>query len=602
MWGELEEEGQETRRTSSLRLMARLWPYVRPRLGTFLGAGALLLLSVAGELAAPLVLRRVIDVSIPRGSIGEIVLLSGVFAGLFGLVMALSYLQVVMATRIGLSVVRDVKGGVFSHMLTLSRSFFDRHPTGRLMARVESDGEKIRMLFSDVSMALLRSLALVVGTLAVMAATDLRITGAVLVLIVPVALLTVPVLRYMRTLYGRLRSAFARVSSVVAEYVRSIPVLQVFGATSTAAEKLHRAGEEYVRREVRAMGWEYTFWSFLGSCEIVAVAVILFAGRGGLASGVLTAGTVVLFVEYTRRLFQPILMFSSTLNQVQRGLASADRLFGILDTETLTPDGTLGREAFPPDWSEIRFEDVWFRYAEDDDWALRGMSLTLRRGEMVALVGASGGGKSTVVGLLMRFYTPQRGRITVDGVDIAHLRLEVWRSRLGMVLQDVNLFSGSLSENLTVFDPSVRREDQMAAMRAIDAEDLVERLPGGLDTGIAEGGTNLSMGERQLVSFARAVLRQPDILVLDEATSSVDPGTEKRIQRATDLMVEDRTALVVAHRLGTVLHAGRILVIQGGRVIEEGPHAELLARGGVYSGLCRLQLGRADGEEGRIDA
>ncbi|MFO7949754.1 MAG: ABC transporter ATP-binding protein [Candidatus Fermentibacteraceae bacterium] len=602
MWGELEEEGRETRRTSSLRLMARLWPYVRPRLGTFLGAGALLLLSVAGELAAPLVLRRVIDVSIPSGSIGEIVLLSGLFAGLFGLVMALSYLQVVMATRIGLAVVRDVKGGVFSHMLTLSRSFFDRHPTGRLMARVESDGEKIRMLFSDVSMALLRSLALVVGTLAVMAATDLRITGAVLVLIVPVALLTVPVLRYMRTLYGRLRSAFARVSSVVAEYVRSIPVLQVFGATGTAAEKLHRAGEEYVRREVRAMGWEYTFWSFLGSCEIVAVAVILFAGRGGLASGVLTAGTVVLFVEYTRRLFQPILMFSSTLNQVQRGLASADRLFGILDTETLTPDGVLGRKAFPPDWSEIRFEDVWFRYAEDDDWALRGMSMTLRRGEMVALVGASGGGKSTVVGLLMRFYTPQRGRITVDGMDIADLRMEVWRSRLGMVLQDVNLFSGSLSENLTVFDPEVPREDQMAAMRAIDAEDLVERLPGGLDTEIAEGGTNLSMGERQLVSFARAVLRQPDILVLDEATSSVDPGTEKRIQRATDLMVEDRTALVVAHRLGTVLHASRILVIQGGRVIEEGPHAELLARGGVYSGLYRLQLGRSDGEEDRIDA
>ncbi len=601
MWGELEDDRPDTRRTSSIRLMARLWPYVRPRLGTFLGAGALLLLSVAGELAAPLVLRRVIDVSIPEESIVEIVLLSCLFAGLFGLVMVLSYLQVVMATKIGLAVVRDVKGGVFSHMLTLSRAFFDRHPTGRLMARVESDGEKIRMLFSEVSMALLRSLALVAGTIGVMAATDLRITGAVVLLIIPVAVLTLPVLRYMRTLYGRLRSAFARVSSVAAEYVRSIPVLQVFGATDTAARKLHQAGREYVRREVRAMGWEYTFWSFLGSCEIVAVAVILFAGRGGLASGVLTAGTVVLFVEYTRRLFQPILMFSSTLNQVQRGLASADRLFGILDTETLTPDGTLGREAFPSDWREIRFEDVWFRYAEDDDWALRGMSMCIRRGEMVALVGASGGGKSTVVGLLMRFYTPQKGRITVDGVNVADLRLDVWRSRLGMVLQDVNLFSGSLSENLTVFDPEVPRKAQMDAMRAIDAEDLVERLPHGLNTGIAEGGTNLSMGERQLVSFARAVLRQPDILVLDEATSSVDPGTEKRIQRATDLMVEDRTALVVAHRLGTVLHATRILVIQGGRVVEEGPHEELLARKGVYAGLYRLQLGRTDGR-GRIDA
>jgi ATP-binding cassette subfamily B protein len=599
MYGDYEEEAPRARRTSSLRLMGRLWPYVRPRLGTFLAAGGLLLLSVAGELSAPLVLRRVIDVSIPDGSTGEIVLLSGLFAGIFVAVMLLSYLQVVMATKIGLAVVRDVKDGVFTHMLTLSRSFFDSHPTGRLMARVESDGEKIRMLFSEVSMALLRSLAMVLGTLAVMAFTDLRITGAILLLIVPVALITLPVLRYMRTLYGRLRSAFARVSSVVAEYVRSIPVLQAFGATETAASKLHAAGEDYVRREVTAMGWEYTFWSFLGSCEIVAVAVILLAGRGGLASGVLTAGTVVLFVEYTRRLFQPILMFSSTLNQVQRGLASADRLFGILDTPTLTPDGHLGGEAFPDDWSEIRFRDVWFRYSPDDDWALRGLSMRLRRGEMVALVGASGGGKSTVVKLLMRFYTPQRGRITVDGVDIADLSLEVWRGRLGMVLQEVNLFSGTLADNLTVFDPEVPRGRQMEAMRAIDAHDLVERLPHGLDTEIAEGGTNLSMGERQLVSFARAVLRQPDILVLDEATSSVDPGTEKRIQRATDLMVEDRTALVVAHRLTTVMHASRILVIQGGRVAEEGTHGELLARGGVYAGLCRLQLG---GEEGRRDA
>jgi ATP-binding cassette subfamily B protein len=194
----------------------------------------------------------------------------------------------------------------------------------------------------------------------------------------------------------------------------------------------------------------------------------------------------------------------------------------------------------------------------------------------------------------MRFYRPQRGSITLDGVDICDLRLDVWRSRLGMVLQDVNLFSGTFSENLTVFDPTVPKEEQLAAMDAIDARDLVERLPAGLETEIAEGGSNLSMGERQLVSFARAVLRRPDILVLDEATSSVDPGTEKRIQRATDLMVEDRTALVVAHRLGTVLHASRILVIQGGRVIEEGPHQELLARGGVYAGLCRLQLGRRE--------
>jgi len=347
---------------------------------------------------------------------------------------------------------------------------------------------------------------------------------------------------------------------------------------------------DYLDREVKAYFWEYGFWSFLGSCEILAVIVILLSGRGGVAAGAVTVGTVVMFVEYTRRLFGPVVMFSETLNMVQRAAASAERLFDILETESLTPDGHLGEEDFPEDWDEIRFQGIWFRYSEEARWALQDVTFSIPRGSLVALVGASGGGKSTIVSLLLRFYEPTRGTITIGGKDIREFRLGVWRKRLGLVLQNVNLFPGTLSENLTVFDRDIPAEAQVAALKTIEAEDLLTLIPGGLDGSISEGGLNLSMGQRQLVNYARAVLRRPEVLVLDEATSSVDPGTERRMQRSTDLIIQGRTALVVAHRLSTVTHASVILVVQHGRIQESGTHRELLERGGVYAGLCLLQL------------
>ncbi|MCK4806019.1 MAG: ABC transporter ATP-binding protein [Candidatus Aegiribacteria sp.] len=577
------------RKTSTFGVLRKIYPFLKPHKKAFAIATFLLFMSVVGELAGPLILRMVIDTAIPDKSVRDIVFYSLLFAGTFSFAMVMSYLQVIITTKVGLSVVRDLKEKVFRHMLSLSLSFFDRNPTGKLMARVESDSERVRMLFSDVSMALLRNVAMVCGTLGIMLAADAAITKWIIILLLPVALLTVPVLKKMRKLYRRVRSAYARISGFVAEYVRSVPVLQVFGATGMASLKIHDEGQRFLNREVKAYFWEYGFWSFLGSCEILAVIVILLSGRAGVISGAVSVGTVVMFVEYTRRLFGPVVMFSETLNMVQRAAASAERLFDILATETLTPDGHLNDEDFPDDWKEIRFESVWFKYPEGR-WVLKDVNFTVTRGSMVALVGASGGGKSTIVSLLMRFYEPTEGRITINGTDIREFRLSVWRSRLGLVLQNVNLFSGTLSENLTVFREGIPASSQRKALKVIEAEDILEVIPGGLDGSISEGGLNISMGQRQLINYARAVLKEPEILVLDEATSSVDPGTEKRIQRSTDLIVMNRTALVVAHRLSTVTHASKILVVQHGVIAEEGTHEELLRLEGIYAGLCRLQL------------
>lgn len=580
---------RDSRKYGVVELLKIIYPFIKPFLWQFFAATALLLVSTACSLAAPLILREVIDKAIPAKDVAQVFRLAVIFAAVFIFSVFISYAQIIMTTKIGLSIIRDLKARLFSHLLTLSMAYYDANPPGKLMARVESDTERVRMLFSDVSMALLSNVIMFSGTLAIMMLSNSKMTLLVMALLLPVAFTTYFFLNLTRKLTTKVRVSFAKMTAFITEYVRAVQVLQIFKATKMAHEKMHEVGKDYLKKEVKAYVVEYAYWSFIGACEIIVVIIILLGGRNSLATGAVTIGTVVLFVEYTRRLFMPLVQFSETLNQVQRAFASADRIFSILDTRTKTPDGDLGEDDFPEDWKEITFERVWFKYK--DSWVLKNVSFSIPKGAMYAIVGASGSGKTTLISLLLRFYEPTHGSIKIGGTDIRNFKLDVWRSKIGLVLQSVSLFSGSLSENISVFNSEISQYSQKKALETMHAWDIVEKLPRGLDEEISEGGLNVSMGERQLICLARAVLYAPQILILDEATSSVDPGTEKKIQAATNMLTKERTSIVVAHRLSTITHAEKIIVLQNGEMVEEGDHETLLKSEGIYASLYRLQAG-----------
>jgi ATP-binding cassette subfamily B protein len=592
MWwddDELPDDESYVRHLPLMEMARRFVPLVRPHSRLLLAGLALLFVAVGADLAGPIVLRHLIDHEIAARSSTGILHSALLYAGLFIAGTAAAYFQVVVLTKMGLAIVMHLKQRVFHHLMSLSLAYFDKNPPGRLLARVESDTERLQTLFSEVAIAVLRTFVLLLGTLAVMFTTNWRITLVIVVIAAPLVVGTILYFRWMRGLYRRVRKLYARISTFVSEYVQGVPILQVFGYERRAEQRLAALNRDKVRSELRASMYEYGFWGFLTATEVGAVMLILYLGSGRLLGIVVTVGTLVLFIEYARRVFWPLAMFSEQVNFLQRAFASADRVFSVLDTTSRTADRADALADVPGDWKEVAFENVTFTY-DSGTRALDDISFRVRRGEKLALVGLSGGGKTTITNLLLRFYEPTSGRITLDGVDIRAYRQKAWREKIGLVLQEIHLFPGTVEENLHALGEPVPRENLDRAVRIVGAEEILERLPGGYAAILAERGSNLSMGERQLLSFARAIVRDPDFLVLDEATSSVDPGTERRIQGSVDPLLQGRTSLVIAHRLSTIVAADRILVLHRGQLVQEGTHQELYAREGIYRDLFELQF------------
>jgi len=594
MWWHLEETEEAVRRQPVRELLRKVLPLFRPHVRYLFAAFGFLLVIAASQLAGPLVLQHIIDVNIPASDIPGVLIAAGVYVVIAASGAGVGYLQAVTLFRLGINIVTDLKSRLFSHILHLGLNFHETHPPGKLISRVESDSETLKELFGDVAVNLLRNLTLFIGILIVLCIKDFTIAAYILLLVPVLFAATFIFLTFMRRWWREWRAQWAIVTGYVTEYVQGVDIIQQFNYQDMARRRMQEVNLGKFRVEVPAMYFEYSFWGAFLYAEIIAIIIVLVIGVKGVFAGTVTVGVLVLFIEYIRQMFWPIMQLSEQLNFIQRSLVSVERVFGILETEPAVKDGAAPPRELAFE-REIAFEHVWFAY-DSDEWILRDVGFTIRKCQKLALVGTSGGGKSTIVNLLLRFYDPQRGRVTVDGRDIRDFPVKAYRSFIGLVLQDVFLFPGNVADNLRVFDDTIPMARVEEVSKVAHAHTIIGHLPGGYEGELAERGANLSVGERQLLSFARALAHDPPLLVLDEATSSVDPHTERLVQDALDRLLAGRTAVIVAHRLSTILNADHILLIHNGEVAESGRHQELLAQDGLYAKLFRLQFADFGGD------
>jgi ATP-binding cassette, subfamily B, multidrug efflux pump len=571
------------------RLLRRLLVYLKPYRWLTVCAVVLLLIGAALALIGPLLTQRALDVAIPARDTGLLGTLAVLFLSALLLEFVVEYGQTLLTTYLGQRVMYDLRMEIFDHLQRLSISYFDRNPVGRLMTRVTSDVETLNELFSSGVVTVFGDVFTLVAIMGMMLYIDWRL-ALVTFSVIPLVWLTARIFRRrVRQAFGDIRVRLARLNAYLQERLSGMRVVQLFGREADSAARFAELNQDHLEAHRRSITIYAVFFPVVELLTAVSMALLLYYGGLRALSGTITVGVLAAFIQLTRRFFQPLQDLSEKFNLLQSAMASSERVFELLDQPvTVTPAAAPVRLPVPAR-GEVRFEHVWFRYSPDGPWVLRDVSFTASPGQTIALVGHTGAGKTTIVNLLLRFYDPDRGRILVDGVDIRQISTWELRSLIGFVQQDLFLFAGDIQHNLTL-DAAIPPEAARLAARRVGADRFIDRLPEGYAHRLGERGRSLSVGERQLLSFARALALDPTILVLDEATSSVDAEAEGQIQRAIGELMSGRTSIVVAHRLSTILHADEILVLQHGEIRERGNHRELLSQQGLYQRLYLLQL------------
>ncbi|HEX7241739.1 MAG TPA: ABC transporter ATP-binding protein [Longimicrobiaceae bacterium] len=572
------------------RLVRRLVRYLLPYRMQVVLSTLLLLAGAALELVGPWVTKELLDTVVPQGDTDLLGFLAGAFTAALLASFLVGYAQALVTTWLSQRVMYDIRVQLFGHLQRLSLRFFDANPVGRLMTRVTNDIEVLNEMFGAGVVTIFGDVFTLVFIVGLMFQMDWRL-ALVTLTIVPLMLFAAFLFRArIRDAYRDIRTRVARINAYLQERVGGMRVVQLFGQERETQRRFEVVNDDHLEAHLRSITYYAAFFPVIEVLTSIALALILWYGGVQTMQGSLTVGTIAAFLQLARRFFRPIQDLSEKYNILQGAMASSERIFGLLDTEPEIRD--LPDPLHLPERArgEIEFRDVWFRYGDGDAWVLQGVSFTARPGERVAIVGATGAGKSTIINLLMRFYEPQRGEVLFDGVPIRRVPVTELRSRVGLVLQDVFLFSGDVRYNVRLGREDIGDARVEEAARRVGADPFIRRLPGGYDQPLGERGISLSVGERQLVSFARALAFDPPVLVLDEATSSVDSELEAQIERALLELMQGRTSLVIAHRLSTVQSADQILVLHHGEIRERGTHGELLRLGGLYARLHELQF------------
>ncbi|MFC1661032.1 ABC transporter ATP-binding protein [Gemmatimonadota bacterium] len=579
------------------QLMKRLLRYLAPYWWLVGLAIFLLAMASALEIVGPWLTKVALDDAIPDQDGRLLAFLAIGYLGTMVAGFVLLYSQRLLTTWLGQRIMYDLRREIFHKYQTLDLRYFDRNPVGRLITRITSDVETLNELFSSGIVTVFGD----VFTLAFIVAAMLRMDWQLALVafsVLPFVAWTAFLFRArIRDAYRDIRVRLARINSFLHERITGMRVLQLFNREERDAERHREVNEDYLQAHLRSITYYALFFPVIELFTAIALALIIWYGGVSILQGTVTVGVVVAFLQYARRFFRPIQDLSEKYNLLQGAMASSERIFKVLDREIDISDPDRPHPLPTPTQGEIEFRNVWFAYGDTDegnpDWVLKGISFRAAPGEKLAIVGHTGAGKTTAINLLMRFYDPQKGEILLDGVPIREVRLHELRDRIGLVLQDVFLFSKDVGYNVRLGSGSIGEVQIREATRRVGASRFIDRLPKGYDQPLGERGSSLSVGERQLLSFARALAFDPAILILDEATSSVDSEVEAQIEEATQELMKGRTSLVIAHRLSTVQGADRILVFHHGELKEEGTHQELLDHAGLYARLHELQFAAA---------
>ena len=577
------------------RLLRFLAPYRKEVVLSVLMLAAISALEIAGPYLTKVAIDTYVKPASGRGALPDdasrgLLLIAVAYVSVLAGAFALRYVQSYMMSMVGQRAMRDLRLAIFKHLGTLSPGYYDTRPVGQILTRVTQDVSVLNELFAQGVVAVLGDVFILIGIVGAMLWLDWRLALVTLTTVPLLAIATAIFRAKVRVSYRRVRQRLARINGFLQEHLQGLDILKLFNAEAKETRKFDRANHDHFVAHAQNIFYYAVFYPAVEVIGALAIALILWYGGGGILAGAVTFGVVVAFIQYAERFYQPVRDLSEKYNMIQSAMVSSERIFELLDTKPAVhePGAPRTLERLK---GQVEFDGVWFAYGKED-WVLRDVSFRVAPGEKVAIVGATGAGKTTLSNLLCRFYEFQKGTIRVDGTDICEVDGRALRRQIGLVLQDVFLFSGSVRENVAFGDRDRGGDAVERALAEVGGARLAARFPNGLEENVGERGAYLSLGERQILAFARALHYDPAILILDEATSSVDVETEREIQAALHRLLRGRTSLVIAHRLSTILDADRILVMHKGELREQGTHAELLAKRGIYARLYELQFSR----------